>query len=198
MAAETIVITSPTAQAYAELQAAFLAVDGPLDHPDRRRLWSQLAVANAGAGSGHQYTAQLAWVTSRYRLGGALSVTQSDAGNRRVGGLFAGLRTGPVAWLGEVDLVRDEGFPEGARTLAAALGEADWRIRQGHNLKFTAEYFDPDRKVAEDQKARWSLLYEWTPLPFVQLRAGLRRYEGIPQNDLDNRRSYFIELHGFM
>ena len=155
-------------------------------------------VVNAGAGSGHQYTGQVAWVTSRYRLGGALSVTQSDAGNRRVGGLFAGLRTGPVAWLGEVDVVRDEGYPEGARTLAAALGEADWRIRQGHNLKFTAEYFDPDRRVAEDQETRWSLLYEWTPLPFVQLRAGLRRNEGIPQNDVDNRRTYFVELHGFM
>jgi hypothetical protein len=154
--------------------------------------------ANAGAGSGHQLTGQLAWVQGRYRLGAAASATQSGGGNRRVGGLFAGLRTGPIAWLGEVDVVRDEGFPEGARTLAAALGEANWRISQGHNLKLTAEYFDPDRAVAEDQKTRWSALYEWTPLPFVQLRAGLRRYEGIPQNDLDNRRTFFLELHGFM
>jgi hypothetical protein len=154
--------------------------------------------ANAGAGSGHQLTGQLAWIDARYRLGAAASVTQSGAGNRRVGGLFAGLRTGPIAWLGEVDVVRDAGFPEGERTLGAALGEVDWRVRPGHNLKLTAEYFDPDHAVAEDQKTRWSALYEWTPLPFVQLRAGLRRYRGIPQNDLDNRRTYFLELHGFM
>ncbi len=154
--------------------------------------------ANAGAGSGHQLTSQVVWVRSRYRMGGAASFTQSQAGNRRVGGAFAGLRTGPVAWLGEVDLVRDEGFPEGPRSMVAALGEADWLIRKGHNLKITAEYYDPDRSLTEDQKTRWSVLYELTPMPFVQLRTGFRRYRGIPQNDLDNRRAFFLELHGFM
>ena len=108
------------------------------------------------------------------------------------------MRTGPVAWLGEADLVRDTGFPEGARSMLAALGEADWAVAKGHNLKLIAEYYDPDRAVREDQKSRWSFLYEWTPLPFVQLRAGYRRYRGIPQNDLDNRRTLFFELHGFM
>jgi hypothetical protein len=154
--------------------------------------------ANAGQGSGHQLTGQLVWVKSRYRIGAAASATQSEAGNRHVGGLFAGLRTGPVAWLGEADLVRDEGFPGGARSMLAALGEADWLIARGHNLKLTAEYDDPDRRVAEDQQTRYSVLYEYTPLPFLQLRAGFRRYRGIPQSDLQNRRIAFLELHGFL
>jgi hypothetical protein len=154
--------------------------------------------ANAGTGAGHQVTGQVVWVQSQYRVGGAASFTHSQAGDRRVAGLFAGVRVGPVAWLGEADVVRDEGFPDGARSMVAALGEADWAIRKGHNLKLTAEYYDPDRAVREDQKTRWSLLYEWTPLPFVQLRAGYRRYRGIPQNDFDNRRMLFLELHGFM
>jgi len=154
--------------------------------------------ANAGTGSGHQVTGQLVWVRSRFRVGGAASATQSEAGNRRVGGLFAGLRTGPVAWLGEADVVRDDGFPGGARSLLAGLAEADWAIRKGHNLKITAEYDDPDRAVAQDQQTRFSILYELTPMPFVQLRAGFRRYRGIPQNDLENRRVLFVELHGFM
>lgn len=34
----------------AELELAFLAVDGPLDHPDRVKLWPGLAAANAGVG----------------------------------------------------------------------------------------------------------------------------------------------------
>lgn len=153
--------------------------------------------ANVGLGSGHQLTSQVAWVQNRYRVGAAASFTQSEGGNRRVGGVFAGVRTGPVSWLGEVDLVRDEGFPEGARSMVAGLGEADWLIRKGHNLKVTAELLDPDRKVSEDQQTRWSLLYEYTPMPFLQLRAGVRRYRGIPQSDLENRRLAFIELHGF-
>jgi len=153
--------------------------------------------ANAGSGSGEQVVGQVAWVKTRGRLGLAASYTNADAGNRSMAGLFGGLRTGPVAWLGEVDYVRDEGYPEGTRTLVTALGEMDWAWRKGHNVKLTVEYFDPDRDVNEDQKTRWSAVYEYTPLPFVQLRAGWRQYDGIPQNDLDNRRQAFLELHGF-
>ena len=154
--------------------------------------------ANSGAGSRHQLTGQLVWVQTRYRLGTAASFTSSDAGNRRVGALFAGLRTGPVAWLGEADLVHDEGFPEGARSMLAALGELNWAMRKGQNLKLTAEYNDPDRSVHENQNTRWSVLYELTPLPFVQLRAGYRYYSGIRQNDFQNRKTMFLEFHAFM
>ena len=154
--------------------------------------------SNIALGTGHQITGQVVWVKNDWRVGTAASFTQSVFGNRQVEALFAGLRTGPVAWLGEADLVRDAGFPEGTRTFAAALGEADWALHKGHNLKLTAELFDPDRSIANDQQARWSLLYEYTPIPFVQLRAGFRRYRGIPQNDLDNRRMLFMELHVFL
>lgn len=153
--------------------------------------------ANAQAASGHQLTAQLIQLKPRWRAGAAFSSTESDAGNRQVAGLFAGFRTGPIAWLGEADLVRDAGFPEGTRRLGSALAEADWRIARGQNLKLTGEYFDPDRSVSNDLRTRWSVLYELSPLPFVQLRAGFRRYRGIPQNALQNRRLWFLELHGF-
>lgn len=166
-----------------------------------RDAWSaQLAFTNgpgnAGTGSGHQVTGQVVWVQSWGRIGAAAASTSSKAGNRRVGGVFGGLHTGPLVWLGEVDLVRDDGFPEGRRTLLAALGEVNWRLSQGHNLKLTGEVHDPDRRVRHDHKVRRSLLYEYTPLPFVQLRFGYRRHQGIPQNRLDNRRLAVAELHG--
>lgn len=174
-------------------------VEVGLEEPD----WSAQidltnGMANTGSGSGYQVTGQAAWVRSLGRLGAAASFTQSDAGDRSVYGIFGGLRTGPVAWLAECDYVRDAGFPEGTRALFAALVEADWNISKGQNLKLTGEYFDPDRTIAEDQKTRWSVVYELTPLPFVQLRAGFRQYDGIPQNNLDNRRLLFVELHGFL
>jgi len=153
--------------------------------------------ANTGLGSGNSFTGQVAWVQPRGRLGVAASYTQSDAGNRGMTGVFGGLRTGPIAWLAEADCIRDEGYPEGTRTLLAGLAEANWAIRRGHNLKLTGEYFDPDKHVNEDQKTRWSVVYEYTPLPFLQLRAGWRTYDGIPQNDLDNRNLLFAEFHGF-
>ncbi len=47
------------------------------------------------------------------------------------------------------------------------------------------------------QQNRYSVMYEYTPIQFVQLRAGFRRYRGIPQSDIQNRRLTFIELHGY-
>jgi hypothetical protein len=69
-------------------------------------------------------------------------------------------------------------------------------VQQGHNLKLTGEYLDPDRRVAHDNKVRYSLVYEYTPFAFAQLRAGYRKFGGIPQNAIDNRRQSFVELHG--
>jgi hypothetical protein len=64
-------------------------------------------------------------------------------------------------------------------------------------LKFTAEYYDPNRSVAEDQQVRYSAVYEYTPIPFLQLRAGFRRFRGIPQSAPENHRLGFLELHGY-
>lgn len=153
--------------------------------------------ANAGTGSGHQVTGQWVWVQPQWRAGLAASGTQSQGGNRRVMGVFGGAVTGPLAWLAEVDQVQDDGFPEGGRRLRAMLAEVNWKPLRGHNVKLTWESLDPDRSVANDRQVRYSLLYELTPLPSLQLRAGYRRYDGIPQNDLQNRRLLFMEVHGF-
>ncbi len=165
-----------------------------------RPSWSaQVDISNGvgnTSGSGYQVTSQVVYVQPIWRLGTAASFTQADVGDRRVAGLFAGLKTGPVAWLAEADAVRDDSFP-GGRTLAATLLEADWRVRRGHNLKLTAEWYDPDRSVAENEQTRYSIVYEYTPIPFLQFRAGYRRNIGIPQSDLENQRVTFFELHGY-
>jgi hypothetical protein len=152
--------------------------------------------SNATAGSGYQITSQVVYSKPIWRVGIAGSSTQSNAGDRHVGGLFAGLKTGPIGWLAEGDIVHDDSFP-GGRTLAVGLLEGDWRIRKGHNLKLTAEYSDPDRSVRNDQQTRYSIVYEYTPLPFLQLRAGYRHYFGIPQNNQENQQLILFELHGY-
>jgi hypothetical protein len=150
--------------------------------------------ANATTGSGYEVTTQVVYTKPLWRVGIAGSSTQSSAGDRRMGGLLAGLKTGPIAWLAEGDIVHDDSL---GRTLAAGLLEADWRIRKGHNLKLTAEYEDPDRAVRNNQETRYSIVYEYTPLPFLQLRAGYRHYFGIPQNNEENQQLTFVELHGY-
>ncbi len=151
---------------------------------------------NVGTGSGHQVTGQLVWLQEWGRIGAAAVSSSSPGGDRQVAGLFGGTRTGPLSWLAEIDLVRDGGYPEGRRLLIAGLAEVNWRISQGYNLKLTSEIFDPDHRVLHNHKVRQSLVYEYSPIPFVQLRGGFRKHQGIPQNNFDNRRHTFIELHG--
>ena len=112
-------------------------------------------------------------------------------------GLFAGFRTGSISWLAEVDRISDDLSPGVTQDAIAGLAEADWRISKGHNLKVTYDYFDPDDGVSEDHQVRYSLVWEYTPMQFVQARIGLRRYDGPPQFPRQNRDIAFAELHGF-
>jgi hypothetical protein len=40
-------------------------------------------------------------------------------------------------------------------------------------------------------------VYEYTPIPFLQFRAGYRHYFGIPQSNSQNQQLTFFELHGY-
>jgi hypothetical protein len=180
------------------------------DTPDRgvevgletTHMSAQFAVTNGSPQSseddqGKQYSARAEYVSSVWRMGASYSFNDADAGERQLAGIFAGLRTGPIAWLAEVDHVSDDGFADGKRQQRVGLLEADWRVRQGHNLKITAEYFEPDDDVDEDEQVRYSAVYEYTPIQFLQLRTGVRVYDGIPQNDLQNRRLAFVQVNAF-
>jgi hypothetical protein len=165
--------------------------------------WStQLALGNGTGGApevddGKQIVARTEYVQSVWRVGASLVANHTDAGDRQGAGVFGAVRAGPVTLLGEVDYIDDDSIGASGRKLMASIAEADWKLRQGHNLKLAFEWFEPDRDVDEDEQTRTSLLYEWSPIQFIQLRAGVRVYDGIPQNDLQNRRQAFVQLHGF-
>ena len=165
---------------------------------------AQLDVSNGTAGgtvvgNGKQYTGQMSYVEPIWRLGLALDLNNSAATGRRTAYVvFGGLKTGPVAWLAEADLVVDHTVPNGLRT-AGGLFEANWAIARGQNLKVTAEQYAPDLSISirRNGQTRWSVVYEVTPIQFVQLRAGVRYYDGIPQDPSQHEQLYFFELHAF-
>jgi hypothetical protein len=164
---------------------------------------AQFAVSNGTAGgpvvaNGKQYSAQLIYVEPKWRLGATANVNDaSTTGRRTAAGIFAGLKTGPISWLGEIDAVDDRSLSPPVKSWAGLL-EANWLIARGNNLKVTAEEYRPDTHIANNEQARWSVVYELTPIQFVQLRAGVRLLDGIPQADIQHTRLYFLQLHAFM
>ena len=146
---------------------------------------------------GKQVSLAGSFVQSGWRIGGSLNSNDSDFGDRTMASVFGGVRTGPVAWLAEFNAIRDE-VPSAADVDATAgLVEANWLFRKGHNLKATFEFFDPDRDGADDEQTRWSVVWEVTPMQFLQARTGLRFYDSDAAVPVQERNEYFIELHGF-
>jgi hypothetical protein len=165
-------------------------------------LSAQLAVTNGTAAGpevdrGKQVSLRVEHIQSSWRLGAGANYNDADAGARRMEGVFAGLRTGPIAWLAEADRVTDDNPLGGKREQWAGLLEGNWSVLPGHNLKLTAELFEPDADLDEDEQNRYSIVWEYTPIQFAQLRIGARVYDGIPQSDLQNRKLYFISINGF-
>jgi hypothetical protein len=166
--------------------------------------WSlHLAGTNGAAGgaetnTGKQVSLLTDLVYSAWRIGASLNTNNNDNADRDMGNVFAGLRTGIVSWLGEVDYFVDDGTPTGRRKSYAGLLEANTEVARGHNLKLTYEYYDPDREVDEDQRTRYSLVWEYTPFQALQLRGGYRQNEGIPQNDQQNAKELFVQLHAYL
>src|SRR6185369_388901 len=96
--------------------------------------WSaQFAVSNGTAGgpeldNGKQYSLRAEHVNAVWRAGASFNYNDSDAGKRQMQNVFAGIRTGPIAWLAEADYILDDGFVP-RRKQAAGLIEANWGWR---------------------------------------------------------------------
>jgi hypothetical protein len=169
---------------------------------DGSRWTAQLAITNGTGGAaevdnGKQWSLRSEYVAPLWRGGASLNINDLAGGTRRMQNVFGGVKTGPVVWLGELDyIVDDSSGPR--RKQAAGLLEADWKLAAGQNLKLTAEAFDPDRSAARDRQTRLSLVWEYTPLPFLQIRAGIRNYDDVQEVSFYNQRTAFIQLHAYL
>jgi len=173
----------------------FLTPDDGLEVGLELAKWStQLAVIDGQSGADDQLSARAVYVQPKWRVGASVNSSEDAFGDRQMQSVFAGLKTGPISWLAEVSLIADEA-PSGERDVYATLLEGNYRLRKGHNLKVGYEFLEPDRDRDEDQQERYSVVWEYNPIQFVQSRIGVRRYNGIPNIAVSNRDELFAELH---
>ena len=186
-------------------QVAGINMDSPDDGIElgyRAGAWdAQFAVSNGIASgtetaNGKRYTAQVVRIQDRWRVGVGASYNDNSSQRSTAACLFGGLRTGPVSWLAETDLVNLQPPGQIEHQLAAALLEANWLLRRGLNLKLTTELLDPDPNHSGSLQTRYSVVGEYTPMQFIQLRLGVRFVD-------DNSSQYqamnqgFLEVHAY-
>lgn len=164
--------------------------------------WSfNLAINNGSGGGaesnvGKQYSLRAEHIQALWRIGASYNLNLGDNDDdRTMYNLFAGIKSGPVAWLMEFDHIEDDSLPGQSLQQEVALLEANAEFVQGHNLKLTYEYFDPDTDIEQNHRERYSTVWEFVPLPMNQVRIGYRRNKGIPQNPLQNVNEIFIQNH---
>lgn len=163
--------------------------------------WSaQAAFSNGTAGAGSapgkdQTSLSAAYILPRWRVGTSLNFIDDPLGDRQMQAIFAGLRTGPVSWLAEIDFISDDLPGGGSNDVLASLFEANWRFRRAHNLKATYEHLDPSDRFGNDEQDRFSIVWEYSPIQLLQTRAGLRSYDGVTGFPTTNRDELFLEAH---
>jgi hypothetical protein len=165
--------------------------------------WSaQVAGTNGTAGSGsapdkEQWSLSATYVKPRWRVGASYNLNEDPRGDREMQALFAGFRTGRIAWLAELDFIADDIPSGGSSNIYATLLEGNWRFSKGHNLKVTYEFLDPSDATSEDEQERYSIVWEHSPIQLVQARVGFRAYNGVPAQPSTNRNEFFVELHAY-
>ena len=130
-----------------------------------------------------------------WRLGTTLLSNPSTQGDETLFNLYGGYHWRDFTFLAEADWIRQEQQDGESRQRWAGLAEVNYQLRQGLNLKLTAEYFDPDTDIDENHEVRYSLLAEYAPLSNMQLRVGFRHSEGIPQQPQRSVEKLFAQLH---
>jgi hypothetical protein len=157
--------------------------------------WSaQFAVIEGESGSDDQLSGSAVYVLPKWRIGASINTSEDAFGDRTMQSVFGGLKTGPINWLAEISLINDSA-PAGDNDSYATLLEGNWRLRKGHNLKVGYEFLEPNEDRDEDEQERYSLVWEYSPIQFMQSRVGVRRYNGIPNIAASNRDELFAELH---
>ena len=165
--------------------------------------WSASLSVTNGAGGGAEtnrgklISALASFVQSDWRVGVSASHNDNGAAKRTMLSLFAGLRTGIVAWLASAVAITDDGTPIGRVKQQVSLVEANIELARAHNVKLAYEFHDPNTDVRQDHRARYSVVWEAVPLRYTQVRIGLRKNDGIPQNNAQNAREVFLQWHAF-
>ena len=141
----------------------------------------------AGSESGKQITTTAALIYRRFRIGASASRNDAPLGRRDVAGAFGGFNLGRFTFLGELDYILDK--PDHGLEVRQLAGyvEGDFLATPGFNLKATYGYFDPSRRIGENERVRARFGLEMFPIQFLQLSIFYTLLQDIPQatTDLD-------------
>jgi hypothetical protein len=134
---------------------------------------------------------------SNYRIGTTALLNDKENDTQQFN-VYGGATFGDFTLLAEIDyLILNNANQQTFKDIKqlVSLMEVNYQYSQGVNLKFTAEYFDSDTDIDENENTRYSFVTEFTPFSSLQLRGGYRVQDGIPQKPQDSNHVLFLQSH---
>lgn len=162
-----------------------------------------LSITNGTQGAGEnntdkQVSSVFSFVQPKYRLGLSLSKNNAINNNsQELYGVFGGLTLGKWVFLGEINAMETTSGADEAVNALIGYASVDYLVTTSTNIKFSYDYLDSDDDIDENERTRFSLLGETFLNQYAQVRYGIRRYDGIPQNTFQNQTTIFSEFHVF-
>lgn len=129
------------------------------------------------------------------RVGSTLVLNDSDSSQQKIVNVYGAYTFADFTLLAEWDWILTKQSNGQDRTQLVGLFEVNYQWRQGLNFKLTSEYYDPNKDIDENQETRFSFVTEYTPISHLQLRAGIRVAESIPQFEQRNNDKLFLQTH---
>lgn len=130
-----------------------------------------------------------------FRLGSTVVRNDGIDEQQNMMNLYGGLGWGDFTFLAEADYIINSLVGDLEQKQWVALFEVNYQWSKGLNLKLTSEYFDPDMDISENQETKYSIIAEYTPISHLQLRAGARISDSIPQRLERNNEKLFVQAH---
>ncbi|MEY8214725.1 MAG: hypothetical protein RPR97_09615, partial [Colwellia sp.] len=134
---------------------------------------------------------------SNFRIGSSIALNDGDK-QVQMFNVYGGMQWRDFTFLAEIDHITLEAANNVNQqdiTQLISLAEINYQWKQGWNFKLTAEYFDSDDDVSENEQTRYSFISEYTPISNIQLRLGFRATQDIPQKPQQNYDMVFMQSH---
>ena len=166
----------------------------------------QFAVSNGTFGGSEvdrrkQFSLQTEYVTDAWRLGVAGNLNDAAQGDRSVWGVFAGLRTGPVSWLVGARLdrgpvVHPDRWPGETIVGLAGGGQLAHRARPQPEAHAPSTWI-PISRLRTTARPATARSTNTRRSNTCSCEVGCGNTTGRRSSRQQNRRLYFLEMHGF-
>jgi len=143
------------------------------------------------------YGVRVEHLFSSYRIGSTFVINKNEQ-KTKMYNFYSGVSWGNFTLFGEVDFINFETQDNVNNTdinQLITLAEINYQWQNGLNFKITAEFFDPDRDIDENEQTRYSFVTEYTPISNIQLRLGIRVKQDIPQKPTQTHDLIFLQSH---